>query len=351
MALALRDAARKAELGEHTTVAAAGAEALGLTADDRGFAGHTDPELELELTGASEGRLAGERIIVTARLLRPIATAFEIRTRRAGSRTDVDVSTDFDQRFSVKTYRDERVLRLLKTRLAFELVMADAAGFSVDLDRERVSVTGRWVTQIGEVTKIADTATRLAKALLAAERAQPELVPWAEVVRAWDGASERVGARFDREARVLVIESPFGSLRARPSTEREERWFGELSLRLEPALPVAFSLSDERGRSLWQRFTDREVLLGDRELDRAFVVETEDPEALLGLLGPDLKRALLELERRTGTLSVSARGFEARFDGASVTNEAALGEVLAAALGAAEALARAGVARARGAYR
>lgn len=351
MILALRDATRQADIGDHTSVAAAGAEALGLEPRERGWGGRTDPELELELTGASEGRMTGERITVKARLIRPIATAFVVHTRKTGASTDVQVGADFDQRFVVRTDRDERVRRLLKTRLGYELVVADGFGYRVDLSAEGVSLTARWITQIGEVRSLAATATKLAKLLLAAERAQPELLPWRHVTAAWTEAAERVGGRFDGEARVLEFETPAGTFLARPSTEREEHWFGEVSLRLRAPLPATFALSDERGRSLWQRAMTRELELGDRDFDRAFFVQADDGDLLRAMLDADLRRALLDLERKTGTLSIDASGFEARFEGASVTDARVLGDVLAAALSAGEALARAGAPASRGAYR
>jgi hypothetical protein len=243
------------------------------------------------------------------------------------------------------------VWRLLKTRLGYELVVADGFGYVVDLSADGVSLTGRWITQIGEVKSLAATATKLAKLLLAAERAQPELLPWKHVMAAWIQAAARVDGRFDREARVLEFETPAGTFVARPSTEREEHWFGEVSLRLRTPLPATFTLSDERGRSLWQRVTTREHEIGDREFDGAFFVQAEDADLLREILGADMRLALLDLERKTGTLSVDATGFEARFEGASVTDARLVGDVLAAALTAGEALARAGAPASRGAYR
>jgi hypothetical protein len=115
--------------------------------------------------------------------------------------------------------------------------------------------------------------------------------------------------------------------------EREEHWFGELSVRLTQPLTVPFQLADERGRSLWQRMTLREVELADAAFDGSFWVSTPEPEAL---------RA-----RATGTIAITEAGIEARFEGRRVTDADALSQTLDAALVAAEMLAP----DARGAYR
>jgi hypothetical protein len=349
--LALRDAARAADKGSHATATAAAAEALALEPRERGFGRRLDDALDLEIAGQAERRQIGEKVVVTVRLAHPIATELDLTSRKAEGKGQIGISGDFDRRFAVKTRRVDRVTRLLKTRLGYELILADTAGFFIDLDQTRVRVTGRWITEIGEIEKMCDTATRLARLLIAAEGAQPELLPWPEVMAVWQHAAQRLGGQFDRDARRLVQGTPYATLEARPSSEREEHWFGELSVRLTQPLAVPFQLSDEQGRSLWQRVTVREVELADAAFDGSFWVSTPEPEALGALLDPELRGALVELERITGTITITEAGIEARFEGRRVTDADALSQTLDAALVAAEMLARAGSPDARGAYR
>lgn len=309
-------------------------------------------QIELVLTVTPERGQLGDQVEVVAQLLSPIATELEVTPTDGRIPSDAEVGYDFDLRFRVKSPRADRAAKLLRSGTAQEMVAADVVGLNVSLDQEHVRVVGRWITNFPQVNGVQRAALGIARRLIAGELRLPELIPWPEVSRTWARVASELGASFDDEARLLTLESPSGVLRAHVRTEREERWFAELGADLGRPLPVELTLSDEGARSLWQRWTEKELEIDDAAFDAAFFIVCPDADAARALLGgDDLRRTLVELERRTGTLVVTRTRIEARFDGAAVVDGERLAVTLRATLSALEALADATAPRGETAYR
>jgi hypothetical protein len=160
-----------------------------------------------------------------------------------------------------------------------------------------------------------------------------------------------VGARFDRDSRVLVRPTPFGTLQAHARSELEERWFATLTLALERPLSASFVIADEGARSLWNRWTERDLEIGEKEFDAVFHIVSDEPDKLRALIDRDVRDTLLDLQRATGTIMINETRIEAKLEAARVTELEPLTRALEALLTAGEVLDRLARPSAHGAYR
>jgi hypothetical protein len=349
--LAARDARRREHASGGVQICADAATELGLTARGERFVRRHQEQLELELSGLPEGHQIGRRITARVRLMRPTATELRVGPNRGDRPTEIPIGYDFDQRFRVSSPRPERAARLLRGRLGNALVTADSLGFAVELDNTQVTVVGRWITRIDEVQSICRTGEELARQLIAAEGSLPRLLPWQKLATAWRAAAERLDARFDAEAHAIDKQTSIGRLWLHAGTLREERWFAELELQLDRPLPARFELTNEAARTLWERLTVKDIQLGDPAFDQTFFIATDQPQAVRELLDAEARGALVELERRAGTISIGTHAIRGRLEGAAVIDPALLAGVAESAIAAAEALVRAASPGGRGAYR
>jgi hypothetical protein len=337
-ALAVRDLPPRPSAARGLPICEAAAPELGLTRRGERFVRSLEDQLELELGGVPETGQLGERITAHLRLLQPVATELRVVPHPGHGPASVSVSFDFDQRFRVSSPRPERAARLLREALGRKLVEADALGFSVELGSDQIKLVGRWITKIAEVKTLASSAVLLGRALIAAEAALPRLLPWGPIARSWRAAAERLDAQFDPESRSVAKQAGPYRLWMHAGTQREEQWFAELEVQLERPLPVRFELSNESARTLWQRLTVRDIELGDRAFDDAFFISSDQPDAVRSLLDDETRKALVDLERRTGTLQVTPSAIRGRFEGAAVLDLERLVRIGEAALAAADAL-------------
>lgn len=304
--------------------------------------------LEIELSGRPE-KLDGDRVQARVLLTRPLSTELHVTPNDGSLPTDARVSRDFAARYRLKSPRPQRAERLLRRGGAWDMVNAHTAGWSVSADHREVRVVGRWITEEAQVRSLMAFATRIARRMLAADKALPELLPWPDVKQAWAHLAERLGARFDAEARSMELVLPSGVLTVRARTEREEHWFADATLALDRRIEDDFEVTSAGARSLWDKLSKRDLEVGDAEFDERFFVTSSEPDAGRGLLDAELRRALLELERLSSAVLLAPDRIEIVCEGGVVGD--AFEAVLDATMRAAEAIAAHGRAGRGDAYR
>jgi len=303
--------------------------------DDGSWVLRLDDDLEVQLTGRPERREGGH-VQAVVPLFPKLSTELHVTAQKGSLSSDARVSGDFDARFRVKSPRPQRAARVLRRGTAARLVAADGAGWHATLSHEQVKVVGRWLNQRWQVRALCQQAVLIARGLVADEAALPELVPWPAIRRAWGRAAEAIGASLDDEARVIELSAPFGALSVHARTEREERWFAEIAIVFDRPLDVELELVSVEARSLWDKLSKRDLEIGDTDFDERFFVTGADVERVRALLDPELRAALTELERLTGTVMFTAARIDARCEGNAAVDASALERRLRAAARVAE---------------
>ena len=309
-----------------------------------------DDDFEIQLSGRRE-RTDGDFVQAVVPIVPKLPTELRVTPQRGSVSSDARVSFDFDRRFRLESPRPQRAARVLRRGTAARLVAADASGWIPSLSQDEVRVAGRWLNQRRQTRALRDWAVTIARGLVADEAALPELVPWNAVRRAWRRAAEGVGAHLDEEARMIELTAPFGVLAVHARTEREEHWFGEIAIVFERPLDAAFEIASDSARSIWDRLWTRDLELGDAEFDKRFFVTASEPERVRDVLDPELRGALVELERDTGPVLFTAERIDARIEDAAALDPSTLERGLRLAIRVADLVLERARAKRAGAYR
>jgi len=264
-------------------------------------------------SGVARGRLAHD---IQARWLADTPGMFEVRAFfgadlgmglsvkpifRAQDEPAPNLGWQFHDSLQVESWDRDQGIELLRPMVSTLLRLRQRYGIWVD-DRSLLLRAAPGATA-AELVELAREADALAGSLVARRALIPSSVRERRTRKLLDQLAERLGG--EREGAAVETETDTGHLELRFEHAPPGTGCLELALDLDPPLPVTLSLMDEASRSKWDRWRHPDIQLSDAEFDRRFIVRGEPEEEVRAVLTQPVRRALLDLQRRSRQLVVT----------------------------------------------